>query len=148
MKRDERGYLDALQGFSKPARAFWNVGWLDGEQMTFDFTGHPGIYRYWDATECVTFTLEMAKRALEVELREETIFLQRFDALVKVVNDNYDIRGNVLNKLVMQCLDQKGIVSKGRRKQYLGLVEPEVFDFLEQHAQALLAKDLAEPSRD
>ncbi len=148
MKRDEQGYLEALQGFSKPARAFWNVGWLDGEHMSFDFTGHPSIYRYWDATECVTFTLEMAKRALEVELREETIFLQRFDALVKIVNDNYDVRGNVLNRLVMQCLDQQGVVSKGRRKQYLGLVEPEVFDFLEQHAKALLADDFAEPLQE
>lgn len=148
MKRDERGYLEALQSFSKPARAFWDVGWLDAEQMTFDFTGHPSIYRYWDATECVTFTLEMAKRALEVELREETLFLQRFDALVKVVNEHYDVRGNVLNKLVMQCLEQKGIVSKGRRKQYLGIVEPEVFDFLERHAQALLAEDFTEPSHE
>lgn len=88
------------------------------------------------------------KRALEVELREETLFLQRFDALVKIVNENYDVRGNVLNTLVMQCLEQKGIVAKGRRKQYLGIVEPEVFDFLERHAQALLAEDFTEPSHE
>ena len=139
MKRDERGYLDALQGFSVPARSFWDITWLDGEQMAFAFNGDDSLYRYWDATDCVVFTLEMAKRAFEIELREETLFLQRFDALINAVNGSYDVRGNILNKLVMQCLDQNGVVSKGRRKQYQDLVQPEVFDFLESQAQALLA---------
>lgn len=92
--------------------------------------------------------MEMAKRALEIELREETDFLQRFDTLVKVVNENYDVRGNLLSRLVMQCLDQNGVVSKGRRKQYQGLIQEEVFDFLEQKAQSLLADAYSEPAQD
>jgi len=44
----------------------------------------------------------------------------------------------------MQCLDQNGVVSKGGRKQYNGYVQEEVFDFLECHAQALLAETYAE----
>lgn len=89
-----------------------------------------------------------AKRALEVELREETDFLQRFDTLVKVVNENYDVRGNLLSRIVMQCLNQNGIVSKGRRKQYQGSIQEEVFDFLEQQAQALLADAYGESPED
>ncbi|MDD1012506.1 Fic family protein [Pseudomonas rubra] len=145
MKREEQRYLEALQSFSKPARQFWDVRWIDADSMSFDFTGDPSLYQYWDATDCVTFTMEMAKRALEVELREETLFLQRYDTLIKVVNASYDVRGSLLSKLVMQCMDQNGVVSKGRRKQYLGLIQEEVFDFLEAHAQALLAKADTEP---
>jgi hypothetical protein len=148
MKREEKRYLEALQSFSKPARQFWDVRWIDGDNMSFDFTGDPSLYRYWDATECVAFTMEMAKRALEVELREETRYLQRYDTLLKVVNDNYDVRGSLLSKLIMQCLDQNGVVSKGRRKQYQGFVQEEVFDFLEGHAQALLAEAYAEPDEE
>ncbi len=145
MKREEQRYLDALQSFSKPARQFWDVRWVDADNMSLDFTGDPSLYRYWDATECVAFTLEMAKRALEVELREETEYLQRYDTLLKVVNDNYDVRGSLLSKLIMQCLDQNGVVSKGRRKQYNGYIQEEVFDFLEGHAQALLGEAFAAP---
>ncbi|WP_122416107.1 Fic family protein [Pseudomonas viridiflava] len=144
MKREEQRYLEALQSFSKPARQFWDVRWIDADNMSLNFTGDPSLYRYWDATECVAFTLEMAKRALEVELREETEYLQRYDTLLKVVNDNYDVRGSLLSKLIMQCLDQNGVVSKGRRKQYNGYIQEEVFDFLEGHAQALLAEAYAE----
>ncbi|MEB0041106.1 MULTISPECIES: hypothetical protein [unclassified Pseudomonas] len=134
----------SLLNLSKPACAFWEVSWLDAEQMHFTFTGSPSIYRYWDATECVVFTLEMAKQALEVELREETQFLHRFDVLVSAVIVRYDIRGNVLNKPVRQCLDQNGVVSQNRRKQYQGFVDADVFDFLEQYALALLADGLIE----
>lgn len=52
-----------------------------------------------DATESVAFTVEMAKRALVIVLREETEYLQRYDTLLEVVNDNYDVRGSLLNKL-------------------------------------------------
>lgn len=148
MKREEQHYLEALQSFSKPVREFWNVRWIDAETMSFNFNGDSSIYRYWDATDCVAFTMEMAKQALEVELREATDFLQRFDTLVKVVNENYDVRGNLLSRLVMQCLDQNGIVSKGRRKQYQGSIQEEVFDFLEQQAQSLLADAYGEPHED
>jgi hypothetical protein len=148
MKREEQHYLEALQSFSKPVREFWDVRWIDAETMSFNFIGDASIYRYWDATDCVAFTMEMAKRALEVELREETDFLQRFDTLVKVVNENYDVRGNLLSRLVMQCLDQNGIVSKGRRKQYQGSIQEEVFDFLEQQAQSLLADVYGELNND
>ncbi len=108
MTGEEQRYLEALQSFSKPARQFWDVRGIDADNLSRHFTGDPSLYRYWDATECVTFTLEMAKRALEIELRKATEYLQRCDTLLKVVNDNYDVRGSLLSKLIMLCLDQCG----------------------------------------
>ncbi|WLI06892.1 Fic family protein [Pseudomonas sp. FP597] len=132
MKHEEQAYLEALKGFSQPTREFWNVTWLDGDQMAFDFIGHPSIYRYWDATCCVEFTLQMARRALEVELREETEFLDRYDRVIKAVNQRFDVRGSDLSRLVMMCLDHEGKVSKHRRKQFQYSVSEEVFEFIEQ----------------
>lgn len=138
MKREERLYLETLQQFSRPAREFWDVRWIDQGQFSFDFTGDPAIYRFWDATPGVRFTLEMAKRALEVELREETIFLENYDKVVRTVNEAYDVRGSDLANLVMMCLTNNGTVSRNRRKQYQYSVQTEVFDYIEQVTQSLL----------
>lgn len=138
MKREERLYLETLQQFSRPAREFWDVRWIDQGNLSFDFTGHSAIYRFWDATPGVCFTLEMAKRALEVELREETLFLDNYDKIVKAVDERYDVRGSDLSNLVMMCLAQNGTVSANRRKQFRYVVQDEVFDYIEQMAQAVL----------
>ena len=106
--------------------------------MAFDFIGHPSIYRYWDATRCVEFTLQMARRALEVELREETEFLDRYDRVIKAVNQRYDVRGSDLSKLVMMSLDNEGKVSKHRRKQFQYSVPEEVFEFIEAQARRVM----------
>ena len=106
--------------------------------MAFDFIGHPSIYRYWDATRCVEFTLQMARRALEVELREETEFLDRYDRVIKAVNQRYDVRGSDLWKLVMMCLDNEGKLSKHRRKQFQYSVAEEVFGFIEEETLRLI----------
>lgn len=138
MKREELLYLETLQQFSRPAREFWDVRWVDQGQYSFEFTGDPAIYRFWDATPGVRFTLEMAKRALEVELREETVFLENYDTVVRAVNEVYDVRGSDLANLVMMCLTNGGTVSKHRRKQFQYSVQAEVLDYIEQVTQALL----------
>ncbi|MBV4554096.1 Fic family protein [Pseudomonas sp. SWRI102] len=138
MKREERQYLQTLEQFSRPAREFWDVRWIDHGRFTFEFTGDSTIYRFWDATPGVRFTLEMAKRAIEVELREETVFLENYDRIVHAVNAAYDVRGSDLANLIMMCLTNNGTVSNNRRKQYQYSVPTEVFDYIEEVARSLL----------
>ncbi|KAF1031211.1 MAG: Adenosine monophosphate-protein transferase SoFic [Pseudomonas sp.] len=138
MKHEEQAYLEALKAFSKPTREFWNVTWLDADRMSFEFIGHPSLYRYWDATRCVEFTLQMARRALEVELREETEFLRRYDCVINAVNQRFDVRGSDLSRLVMMCLDNGGTVSRHRRKQFQYSVPEPVFEFIEAQVQQQL----------
>ncbi len=106
--------------------------------MEFTFTGHPALYWYWNATRCVEFTLQMAQRALETELREETLFLERYDRLIKLTDERFDIRGSDLSTLVMLSLDNQG-VSRNRRKQFQYTVPEAAFDFIEEQARLLLA---------
>ena len=140
MKHNEAQYLATLQSFSKPVRELWRVQWIDEGQYAFEFTGDAGVYRYWDATRCVEFGFEMARQALDVELKQETEFLARYDHLEKTVNQRFDVRGNDLATLVQLCLANQGVVSKNRRRQFAGRVPEAVFDFLEQEARALFAK--------
>lgn len=144
MRRHEDRYLAALQSFSKPARAFWQVSWIDEDHLDFEFNGSPAVYRFWDATECVEFSFQMAAQALDKDLRQETEFLRHYDALYRAINDEFDVRNNDLATLVLTCLQHDGRVSKRRRKQFAERVPAAVFDALERHARAQLYPDLAD----
>lgn len=138
MKRNEREYLDALQSFSKQARALWDVTWIDEGNYLFDFKGHESIYRYWDATNCVEFSLKMAKEALEIDLKEEAKLLHRYDTIVKKIDDEFDVRNSDLSFLVAHCLQNNGHISNNRRKKYADRVQEEVFAAIEQETTNLL----------
>jgi hypothetical protein len=135
MKRNEADYLAALNGFSKKARRYWDVTWLDGDEFDFKFTGHPSIYQFWNATQCVEFGFKMAQQALEVDLRKETEFLSHYDQIVRAVNDAVDIRNSDLAALVISCLQQNGTISKNRRKQYGVRVPETTFALIERITQ-------------
>lgn len=138
MKRQERQYLEALQTFSRHAREFWEVRWIDYGQYDFTFKGADSIYRYWDATSSVIFTLKMAQLALEQELQKETAFLESYDAVYRRVDERFDVRGSDLANLVMMCLSNNGKVSINRRKQHKYAVPDHVFDYIEEVAKEVL----------
>ncbi|MGI4858788.1 MAG: Fic family protein [Janthinobacterium lividum] len=135
MKRHEAQYLEALQSFSKPARKLWDVSWTGDDDFTFQFTGSDTVYRFWDATPCVEFGFQMAEQALDVDLRQETEFLARFDRISKALNDEYDVRGNDQHLLIVSALQNGGRVSNNRRRQLAERVPAEVFDFVERIVQ-------------
>lgn len=135
MKRNEEEYLSVLRQYSRPARDLWTVRWIDEDQYDLRFNGSTSIYKYWDATKCVEFGYQMAEQALEVELRNETEFLARYDIVLKEVDQRFDVRGSTLASLVRLCLDNDNTLSNNRRKQFVGRVPEDAFDFIEQCAK-------------
>lgn len=87
----------------------------------------------------------MTKCALDVELRDETLFLQRYDAIFKALNERYDVRGSLLTNIVMMYLDHQGIVSRDRRKQFNYDLANEVFDYIETITQRELTTSNVDP---
>jgi len=148
MKRQEDDYLKTLKRFSLPTREFWNVRWIAEGDYDCQFTGHESIYRYWDATDCVEFGFRMAQQALDVELHQETIFLQRYDQMYRHINDRFDVQGNDLADLILMCIKNNGKVSKNRRKQFAGRVPDDLFDFLEQCAAEGIHDDVERDGRE
>lgn len=134
MKKHEADYLHTLQAFSRPVRDRWQVTWINGDQYDFRYIGDPacGIYRYWDATACVEFGFGMAEQALDTELRHETEYLMRYDAIVRRINEAMDLRGSDLSTLVISALDNGGVVSKRRRDQFSNRVPVAAFDLIEE----------------
>jgi hypothetical protein len=138
LKQKEAGYKAALEGYSGPTREFWDVSYIDENQIECDFKGHPALYRYWDATDCITFMASAAEQAIEQHLKEETLYLSQYDEVYRRINQAYDIPNTELSKLVMFCLDQKGRISKNRRKQYQYMIPEEAFDALEAAYQEVM----------
>ena len=139
MKRQEAEYLEALQSFSAPARKLWKVTWVDEDRFDLKFNGADAIYRYWDATPCVEFAYRMAEQALDVDLRQETEFLARFDRIAIALNDAFDVRSNDQHLLIVSALQNGGKVSNNRRKKLADRVPEEVFEFVERLAMKELA---------
>lgn len=131
MKRNEDEYLAALKSFSEPARKRWDVIWIDGDEYQMTFNSDESLYRYWNATACVEFGLEMAKQALEKDLREETELLAKYDRIYRAIDERYDIRGKDLNTLVLACMEHNGKISINRRKKFAATVPEEIFDAIE-----------------
>ena len=150
MKKHEADYLGALQSFSRPARDRWDVSWLAEDDYAFAWRGDPGhaIYRYWDATPCVEFGLRMAAQALQVELRQETEYLQHYDAIIRRVEADVDMRGSDLATLVIACLDQGGRLSKRRRDQFRHRVPEAAFGLIEAATREVLAATAMDPARN
>ncbi|MCD9006768.1 Fic family protein [Luteimonas sp. XNQY3] len=143
MKKHEAEYLRALQTFSRPARERWNVEWAGEDTYGFIYRGDPGhaFYRYWDATACVEFGFRMAAQALQVELRQATEYLQRYDTIVRRIGERIDLRGSDLSTLVIACLEQGGRLSKRRRDQFGLRVPQAAFDMIETVTQEILANE-------
>ena len=139
MKRQEAEYLQSLQSFSLPARKLWKVTWLDDDRFEFKFNGADSIYRFWDATPCVEFGYRMAEQAFDVDLRQETEFLARFDRIASALNDEFDVRSNDQHLLIISALQNGGRISNNRRKKLANRVPDEVFDFVEHLAKDELA---------
>lgn len=131
IKRHEMDYLAALQTFSKPARNLWQVRQTGDNDFSFQTQTNADLYRYWDATPIVEFGLRMAKEALEHDLQKETRFLACYDRVFGMVNDQFDIRATILPTLINGCYQQQGRLSKGLRKKYEHLVQPEAYDWIE-----------------
>ncbi|WP_200861817.1 Fic family protein [Marinobacter sp. C1S70] len=142
LRQNESEYLGVLQAFSEQARQYWDVTYIDENQFQFEFKGHEALYRYWDGTHCAEFMARATKQAIEQHLKEETVFLTRYDEIYRRIDQSFDIPNTDLSRLVMFCLDQNGRISNHRRKQYQYKVPEEIFDALEQAYRILVNEDI------
>lgn len=132
LNKKESDYKATLEAWSAPTREYWDVSFIDEENLMFDYRGHEALYRYWDATSSVTFMANAAEQAIERHLKEETEYLNRYDAIYEKIDRIFDVGNADLSKLIMFCMDQKGVLSAHRRKQYQYKVPAGLFDALEQ----------------
>jgi hypothetical protein len=133
MKKHESAYLQALSGFSRPARQLCRVGWAGDEYYTYDWVdGADLCFRYMDLTDAAVFTLDMAEAALDTHMRREVAFLALFDRVKGHIDTHHDLRGSDLATLIVTAFQNGGALSNNRRKRFADRVEGHVLDAIEQ----------------
>ena len=140
MAKHEREYLSALHTFSLQARRAWSVQMIDTDQYAFEFRGATSLYRYWDATQCVEFGMKMAQTALDIHLHDQVSFTRRYDRVTREIDAQYDIRGSILNALIVSCIQQGGRLSNRRRDQFAHAVPPGAFEAIERAVRDALCE--------
>lgn len=109
--------------------------------MEFDcsFERAPEIYRYWNATACIQFELEMAKEARQDDLHEEVQFLHQFDHVYSRINQAIDMNNNFMNLLTRLLVQNRGVLSTSKRKMFMSKgLSQKVLDKAQRIAQAAL----------
>ncbi len=116
MKKNEKQYLEALESFSKPARALWSVISIsDGSDFTFQFNSTPLAYAHWSGQQAARFVIDCAKTALEQSLVEETAFLHSYDKAFQLIDKSCDLPDRSINLLIQWIKHNHGKMPERRK---------------------------------
>ncbi len=79
----------------------------------------------------------MAGQALEIDLKNETEYLAKYEKIRQAVEELFDLRSNTLATLIHSCLQNDNKVLSNRRRQFAGQCSEDVFDLIETIAGEL-----------
>lgn len=115
MKKNEKEYLQALESFSKPARALWDVRYIGDSDFTFDFKSTPMVYAHWMGQHAARFVTACAQSALEQSLIDEAKFIHAYDQAFERIDRAYDLPNRTIN-LLIQWIQQNHCKMPERRR--------------------------------
>lgn len=126
MKNDEKGYLEALEAFSKPIRGLWDVLYIDGSQFDFEFKSSIMTYSSWSGNHVARFMTRCARVALEKSLLDEAAYIEAYDEAFREIDELFDLPNKTVN-LIIQWIQQNDCKMPERRKnsQELLLLKPD-----------------------
>jgi hypothetical protein len=132
MKRHEGGYLAALEAYSRPARALWDVTSVADNEFLFDFRSSPQAYAHWSGDAAARFVTDCAEQALAQSLIEETHFILAYDQAFDRIDHEFDLPNRTIN-LLIQWIRQNGGRMPARRRSAgeLALMQPGQIDRIE-----------------
>ena len=123
--RQRHLYDVVLEAFSKPALA----------ATEWDFTEDHGIivkndtrnlYRFFDATAQAEYLYERIAETIREDFKEELDFLSVFDAAFTAVRNVVEMPDRRAALLVRLCMQNGGVLSQNKRKQFSELTDAEI----------------------
>jgi Fic family protein len=123
--RDERGYEEALNTFSKPLLE--RIDWRWVENGRIEVRGKTDrLYRYFDATALTEFLATKVKETVEHDLKDELVYVAVFDQAFRAVAEIVDMPNRRASQLISLCLQNHGTLSKRKRQMFSELTDDEV----------------------
>ena len=80
------------------------------------------MYRYPDLTPHVLFLYKMMETSIAEDLIHEVLYIAKYDAVKKAIEERYDIPNKDLNLLIQLVLQNDGKVSKKKRARFLSWI--------------------------
>lgn len=132
-------YDAVLEKISKSVMALINYD-LDEKDHSITINNDINyLYRYPDLTDHVLFLYKMMEASISEDLRQEIVYIVKFDAVKKAVEKLHDMPNKELNLFIQLALQNDGKIANKKRKRFYGWVDEEnllnlegiIFDILE-----------------
>lgn len=148
MLRDRRAYDEALERFSTSIMPYIDWHWRDDGKGGFEVVVEndtADLYRYFDATPQVEYLYRCIKEAIEVDLRNELIYVAQFDRGLRALQDHSAMPDRKAQLFVNLVISNGRIGADKRQRHFPELTDEEVERF-EEAVRA--AKEAATPPPD
>lgn len=108
-------YDDVLEQLSKPVMALIDYE-IDEKDHSISINNDINyMYRYPDLTHHVLFLYKMMEASISEDLIQEVLYILKYDAVKKAIEERYDIPNKELNLFIQLAIQNNGKISKKKK---------------------------------
>lgn len=122
-------YRRVLESYSSPRLQF--INWRptkDGNVEVLNET--KDLYRFFDATLQAEFLYECVQETIEKILPEEVLYLDRYDKMKSIINEQFDMPDRLKNLLIKFLEQNEGNLSNRARDKEFKMLSDEECEYL------------------
>jgi Fic family protein len=123
--RDEKGYEQALETFSKPLLERTEWKWTEEKGIVVS-NDTSRFFSHFDATPLVEFLADKITETVRRDLKDELEYVAVFDQAYRGVAEIVDMPNRKASLLVTLCLQNHGSLSKRKREIFSELTDDEL----------------------
>jgi len=131
-------YDEVLEKISKPVMATIKYDINEADHSLSIINDIHYMYRYPDLTAHVEFLFEMMETSILEDLIQEVLYIIKYDAVKKVIEERFDIPNKELNLFIQLSLQNKGKISNKKRKRFEAWIDNRQLESLEKTICSLL----------
>ena len=141
-------YDQVLEKISKPVMALVDYD-MDEKDHSISINNNIDyMYRYPDLTPHVLFLYEMMEASISEDLIQEVLYIVKYDAVKKAIEERYDIPNKELNLLIQLALQNSGKISNRKKERFLKWIPEDELAQLESAICTLLEGIIADANGD
>jgi len=137
-------YDQVLEKISKPIMALVDYDMDESDHSISINSNIDYMYKFPDLTPHVLFLYEMMEASISEELIQEVLYIVKYDAVKKAIEERYDIPNKELNLLIQLALQNSGKISNRKRERFLKWIPADELEPLESIICTLLEGIIAD----
>ena len=136
----KKEYDQVLEMISKPIMALIDYDIDESDHGISINNNIDYMYRFPDLTPHVLFLYEMMETSISEDLIQEILYIVKYDAVKKAIEERYDMPNKELNLLIQLALQNNGKISNRKRERFLKWIPADELASLELIISSLLEK--------